>query len=123
MNDLDSRILELIDDIYEAAMIVIDSLQNETIESFIDKSNFGIQGNVAYRLIIIGEATSLILKKYPQFSVQHPEIPFHNARSLRNILVHAYSGVDWKLIWNTAKEHLPLLITTLESFISNKQEK
>jgi hypothetical protein len=33
MNDLDLRFFELIDDIYEAVIIVIDSLQSDFIET------------------------------------------------------------------------------------------
>ena len=122
MNDLDSRAKELIHDIYMSATRIMNSLQKETLESFISEAGMDTQDIVAYRLIIIGEASSTLLKKYPQLSEQHPEIPLRQARALRNTLVHEYHDTNWQLVWHTAQEHLPQLIGAIEPFLPKKMQ-
>jgi uncharacterized protein with HEPN domain len=120
MNELDSRVSELLKDIHISAKRIRNSLQKKTLESFISEAGMDIQDLVAYRLIIIGEASSALLKKYPQFCEQHPEIPLRQARGMRNTLIHEYHDVNWLVVWNTVQEQLPLLIDAVEPFLSKK---
>ena len=120
MNELDSRARDLINDIYMSATRIMDSLQQETLESFISEGGIDTQDIVAYRLIVLGEASSRLLKKYPQFCEQHPEIPLRQARGMRNTLVHEYDDTNWQLVWYTVQEQLPPLIDAIGPFLSQK---
>jgi uncharacterized protein with HEPN domain len=55
---------------------------------------------------IIGEAS----KNIPS-SIQHnhPNIPWKEMSSMRNILIHEYFGVDTEIVWYTAKKQMPIL--------------
>ena len=118
MKDLDPRIIELLDDIYTSARLNIDRLQGETLESFSSNTNVDLKDAIAYRFSIIGEASSVLLKKYPEFCEQHPEIPLIQARGMKNMLVHEYNKVLWGVVWDTVQEDLPQILDAIAPFVS-----
>ena len=57
-------------------------------------------------LEIIGEAT----KNVPEsIRTKYPKIPWKSMAGMRDKLIHAYFGVRFELIWNTASVLLPPL--------------
>jgi uncharacterized protein with HEPN domain len=70
---------------------------------------------VELNLIIIGEAANAIPNEIQE---THPEVPWHFMRAMRNRLVHVYFGIDPILVWDTVKNDLPLLQTSLETLVS-----
>jgi uncharacterized protein with HEPN domain len=40
---------------------------------------------------------------------RYPRIPWPQIVAFRNILIHAYFGVDWHEVWKAAKIHCPVL--------------
>jgi uncharacterized protein with HEPN domain len=66
---------------------------------------------VELHFIIIGEAVNGIPDEVQD---DHPEVPWHLMRSMRNRLVHAYFEVDPRLVWDTVQNDLPSLISSLE---------
>jgi uncharacterized protein with HEPN domain len=121
MTELDPRASDLLNDIYTSAKRIVERLQKETLESFSNESSMDVQDIVAWRLAIVGEASSVLLKKYPEFCERHPEIPLQQARRMRNILVHDYNRIIWQVVWDTAQGQLPQLIDAIEPFLL-KQE-
>lgn len=61
-------------------------------------------------LEIVGEAASRVSKEY---RVTHSQIPWTAMIGMRNRLVHAYFDINLKILWQTMKEDLPLLIDEL----------
>jgi uncharacterized protein with HEPN domain len=55
---------------------------------------------------IIGEACSHITDTLKQ---SHPEIEWAPIRGFRNISIHEYFGVNFQLVWEIAKNDLPVL--------------
>ena len=55
---------------------------------------------------IIGEACNQIT---PAFKEAHPEILWKPIRGFRNISIHEYFGIDFKLVWEIATVDLPVL--------------
>ncbi|MBL8887231.1 MAG: DUF86 domain-containing protein [Phycisphaerales bacterium] len=41
-------------------------------------------------------------------------VPWGQIVAMRNVLVHAYFGVDKERVWKTATEDIPILLTQLE---------
>ena len=55
------------------------------------------------------------------FKSSHPEIPWLEAKAMRNIMAHEYFRVDLKIVWKTAKESLPVLHGQIGKIIAEKQ--
>jgi uncharacterized protein with HEPN domain len=55
---------------------------------------------------IIGEACNHITQKIKQ---EHPEIQWNSINGFRNISVHEYFGVNFHIVWEIAKNDLPVL--------------
>jgi len=122
MNNLDPRASALLNDIYVSSMMIIDRLKDETLESLASDKNVLLQDAIAYRFSIIGEASSVLSKKYPDFCEQHPEIPFQHARRMRNVLVHDYDRILWSLVWKTVQDELPQLLDSIAPYINPDAE-
>lgn len=60
---------------------------------------------VERNLEIIGEAMNRILRKDPDIAITHAR----NIVNLRNLIIHAYDGVDDAEIWRIVCNDLPLL--------------
>ncbi|MCX5637643.1 MAG: DUF86 domain-containing protein [Planctomycetota bacterium] len=85
----------------------------QTIESYISGVDFetfsqnSMMSDAVFRQIeIIGAAAS---KLSTEFQKNHPDVPVHKVKSMRNILIHEYFGVNKKTVWDTCKDDLPTL--------------
>jgi uncharacterized protein with HEPN domain len=120
MNIYSENIYSLLDDIYASSERILNKIHN------INEADFtcgqlneiqDIQDIVVRHLAIVGEAAAKLLKKYPEFCNQHPEIALHQARSMRNFIIHEYNDIDWQQVWDTSTKHLVQLkekITTIK---------
>lgn len=55
-------------------------------------------------LEIIGEAT----KRVPEdFRTKHPDLPWKQMAGMRDRLIHDYFGVDYEIVWDVVKNHIP----------------
>ena len=69
------------------------------------------QSAVIRQLEIIGE----VVKNIPSsFREKHPKIPWKDIAGLRDILSHAYFGVNMDRVWNIVKKDLPTLKREIE---------
>ncbi|HTL89142.1 MAG TPA: HepT-like ribonuclease domain-containing protein [Leptolyngbya sp.] len=67
------------------------------------------------RLIeIVGEAATHISKEK---QLDLTEIPWRDLIGMRNRIVHAYFDVDLEIVWKTATEDFPFLISKLEDIL------
>lgn len=58
---------------------------------------------VVWNIEVIGEAA----KKLPdEVIAKAPQVEWRKIRGMRNVLAHAYSGLDTKVVWNTATTKL-----------------
>jgi len=65
-----------------------------------------LQDAVIRNLEVIGEAS----KGLPEsFRDQHEDIQWRKISALRNILAHAYFGIDNEIVWDLATKEIPLL--------------
>jgi uncharacterized protein with HEPN domain len=80
-----------------------------------------VQDAVIRNFEIIGEASNNIVKYYPQFAAEHPELPLAFAYQMRNAVAHGYFQVDLEIVWKTIHSELSGLhaqVHTLEHNIS-----
>ncbi|MFQ5874048.1 MAG: DUF86 domain-containing protein [Dehalococcoidia bacterium] len=71
---------------------------------------------VTRALEVVGEAARQLPAALRQ---RYPEVPWSKAIGMRNILIHAYFGVDEEVLWRTVLEDLPPLREALERMLQN----
>jgi uncharacterized protein with HEPN domain len=72
-----------------------------------------LYGLAMARLIeVIGEASSRVPAETRS---QYPQVPWADARRMRNRLIHDYDTVNYDIIWDTITNDLPPLIAALEA--------
>ncbi len=68
--------------------------------------------NLAARQIaIIGEAMDSFSS---EFRGKYPDLPYQEAKDMRNFLIHEYFDVSDKIVWDTYKEDISFLKAELE---------
>lgn len=71
------------------------------------------QRAVSANLMALGETVSKIVRDYPAFAAENPQIAWHQMRGMRNRIAHGYFELDMKAVWVTVSESLPLLLCEL----------
>ncbi len=79
-------------------------LINSNFEDFI--SNSEKRFATIKQIEIIGEACNHLTNELKQ---QHSEIEWLQINGFRNISIHKYFGIDLHIVWNIAKNDLPVL--------------
>ncbi len=93
-----------LNDIIEAADHIATFLGQTDFEGF--RESELVRSAVVQKLAIIGEATGRISD---DMKGRYPQIPWPQIVAFRNILIHAYFGIDWKEVWKAAQVDCPAL--------------
>ena len=72
---------------------------------------------VIRNFLIIGEAARHVPSEVER---AHPQTPWGRMRAMSNILVHEYESIDLKIVWNTAKDDLPLIVPLLRAVLESE---
>ena len=107
-------------DIVEAAEAIqsfLARLGSQDRQAFVEDDL--VRSAVLQKLSVIGEAAARVSD---ETRTAHPEIPWHQARGMRNLLVHAYFSVDWDTVWTTANEDVPTLAAQVSALIDSDGE-
>jgi uncharacterized protein with HEPN domain len=104
----------LMEDILECAEKIVRYTKGRSLEDF--RKNSMLQDAVVQNLEIIGET----VRKLPQdFLEKYSGLPWREIAALRNILAHAYFGLDLEILWALAVEETPLLSDQIRSITNN----
>ena len=103
---------DYINDIIEAIALIEEFTANMEFEEF--ERDKKTQFAVIRALEIIGEAAKAIPE---EFKEEHPEVPWKEMARMRDKLIHAYFGVDLRVVWRTLNEDIPQLKKKLETHI------
>jgi uncharacterized protein with HEPN domain len=95
-------------DILENIATMEEMIAGFEYESFV--SNTEKKYAVVRCIEIVGEA----VKSVPEeLKLKHPQIPWKRMAGMRDKLIHAYRGVDYRLVWVVATVDLPALVPHL----------
>lgn len=109
---LDERDPAYLWDMLEAARDVESMLEDHDLSAFLaDKV---ILRAIERSIEIIGEAARHVS---PAAQDGHPEIPWREIIGQRNILAHEYGQIDHELLYRTAREDIPKLVTLIEAIL------
>lgn len=68
-----------------------------------------------FNLMQIGELAKISLSE--EFKQELKTIPWKQLYGMRNRIVHGYSGVNMRIVWDTIVEDLPALAKEIKSYI------
>ena len=74
---------------------------------------------VIRNLEIIGEAAKQVSTSIRE---QLPDIEWRKIAGLRDLLIHAYFGIDNDILWDILQNKVPGLVSQLNSFLDKKNE-
>ncbi len=106
-----NRLLDYLDHIEQAATDALSFVEGTGKADFLQDKR--TQQAVIMSLIIVGEAATKVMDGYPQFTMEHPEVPWRSMRGMRNRIAHGYFEVNLDLVWDTVQAALPELLTQL----------
>lgn len=78
------------------------------------------QSAVLQKLIIIGEAASRLS---PEMKAQAAEVEWTDIIGFRNIAIHAYFSVNWRIVWTTATQDVPFLRKRIEALLAKVEDQ
>lgn len=99
-------------DILESAKIALDYVFDKTRDEFYE--DVQCQDAVMRRIEIIGEAARRVSQETRD---KHPQIPWREMTSMRNLVIHEYDVVDINQVWDTVKNKIPPLIEDLSKIV------
>ncbi len=71
------------------------------------------QQAVVMSLIVMGEAATKVMDRYPDFANSHPQILWRSMRGMRNRIAHGYFDINLDVVWDTLQLALPELLQQL----------
>lgn len=108
----EQRVLDNLLDMREAAAEAIGFVSGSSLEIF--ERDILTQRAVAMTFVLIAAAASRILSRFPDITSEHPDIAWSKIKGLRNVVVHEYETLDWRLVWETVHKDLPALIAQID---------
>ena len=104
------RLQHVIDCIEKIEIITKDLSYESYLEDWIK------QDAIFRNIEIIGEA---IVNVEEELKQKYPDVPWFQAKGMRNFLIHEYFKVDHDAVWETYQNHLPKLKLQIISIIND----
>lgn len=104
-----------LNDIVEAAGHIAEFIAGADFQAF-QRSEM-LRGAVVQKLGVIGETAAQVS---PDQTSRHPEVPWPQLVAFRNILIHAYFGIDWDVVWRAATNRCPVLRGQIANILADE---
>lgn len=95
-----------LNDIIEAADRIAEFIAGVDPQGFQDSEL--VRSAVVQKLGLIGEAAAHVSE---ELRARYSDVPWPQIVAFRDILVHAYFGIDWEVVWRVATNRCPELRT------------
>ena len=66
-------------------------------------------------IMIIGEAATQIMDRYPAFTEAHSDWHWLAMRGMRNRIAHGYFRIDLNIVWTTVQYEIPDILSHLNA--------
>jgi uncharacterized protein with HEPN domain len=109
----ESRLADYLDHMQQAASDACAFVEGLGKDDFVlDKRT---QQAVIMSLIIIGEAATKVMERFPTFAETHAQLPWRSMRGMRNRIAHGYFDINLDVVWDTVQSALPELLNQLST--------
>ncbi|SES77528.1 Uncharacterized conserved protein, contains HEPN domain [Methanococcoides vulcani] len=103
-----------LEDIRSSIDDILTFVEGYTYERFEDDKK--TQYAVIRALEVIGEASKNVSSDVRS---QYPSVPWREMASMRDRLIHAYFGVDTRIVWDTIQQDLPSLGSSISLILND----
>jgi uncharacterized protein with HEPN domain len=80
-----------------------------------------VQDGVIRQLLVVGEASSRLMRQCPVFTAMHPEVAWKSAYDTRNLLVHGYTDIELDVVWGIVVDELPTMREQMQRLLDGLQ--
>ena len=107
-----SRDSEYLTDIVSSARLILTYIEGVRRDQFL--RDMKLQDSVIRRIEIIGEA---VRRLSPELRERHPNVPWQAMTGMRNRMIHGYDDIDMDVVWDTAQDSIPRLLSMIEPLV------
>lgn len=93
--------------------------EGATLETFL--ADRKLQQLVERNLTIIGEAVNRLSQHDPEAAKHISQVP--GIVGMRNILIHAYTAINYRTVWRTVQNSLPVLRAEVETLLDEVSQR
>jgi uncharacterized protein with HEPN domain len=104
---------KLLEDIRQAAEAISRYTKGKTQEDYLADDQ--LQASVERKFEIIGEALNRLSHLDPEMAESIEN--YRKIVAFRNTLIHGYSAIDSRIVWDIVKTHLPKLQIAIQKLI------
>ena len=102
----------LLQDIYDAGAKILKYTGGLSFEDFINDEK--TIDAVIRNFEIIGEASGRLSE---QVTARYTEVDWRRMKNFRNLLIHHYFGVNYRIVYSVIKEYLPATLSSIKAII------
>jgi uncharacterized protein with HEPN domain len=102
----------LLNDIKRSCEYILEFTKSYTFGQFTKDEK--TRSAVIQKFEIIGEAAKNIPETIKQ---KHSSLPWKEMAGMRDLLIHAYFGIDDKLVWDTIQNDIPSLLSSITAIL------
>lgn len=104
---------KLLEDIRQAADAIQRYIQGKSQNDYLQDDQ--LQASVERKFEIIGEALNRLYRRNPDIAEKISD--YRQIIAFRNTLIHGYSAVDARVVWDILSSHLPRLQSTVGNLL------